>query len=399
LEVTTVTAPSGYPWLLPPPAPAGVPIGYLSGLGRELFCYDPWSFYRAGWLSGPTMLVLGRSGRGKSALIKTYLTRMVGSHPTQALVLDPKHEYDRLATALGLSRIELRPGGPDRLNPLSLNAREGRQSATETARALAELGLRRPLSPAEGMALSRMVDLLPAGAGLADLVALMLDPPPGAGAGLLDDGELKTVARAPGLALAALIEGELAGMFDGTTTINLEPHSAGLVVDLSGAALGDALGAVMVAVAGWLMSVVSAGSVRRRVVILDESWAALRLAEVTRLLQAVAKLGRSRGTQLIVLAHRPSDLAAQADAGSEANAQAQGLAAEAETVVLYAQAAGEAALAGRLFGLTSAETDLLGRLGRGEALWRIGGRSRVVTHLLLAGEIYLVDTDAGMRAR
>ena len=98
-----------------------------------------------------------------------------------------------------------------------------------------------------------------------------------------------------------------------------------------------------------------------------------------------------------MLAHRPSDLGAQAAVGSEAHAQAQGLAAEAETVVLYAQAPGEAGLAAGLFGLTAAEQHQLSRLGRGEALWRVGARSRVVRHQLLAGEVYLVDTDQGMR--
>ncbi|HKO18756.1 MAG TPA: hypothetical protein VJU82_07705 [Acidobacteriaceae bacterium] len=63
------------------------------------------------------MVVLGRLGTGKSALVKTYLHRQLRCG-RQAFALDPEGEYARLAEAAGLVRVRLQPGGTDRVNPL-----------------------------------------------------------------------------------------------------------------------------------------------------------------------------------------------------------------------------------------------------------------------------------------
>jgi len=75
---------------------------------------------------------------------------------------------------------------------------------------------------------------------------------------------------------------------------------------------------------------------------------------------------------------------------------AQGLLADSETRVIYAQSPGEVDGAGDLLGLSSTESELVPQLQRGVALWKVGGRSFLVQHRLSALEVAMVDTDARM---
>src|SRR5690606_34602598 len=78
-------------------------------IGQDLyggaFVYDPWELYAAGAITNPNALVAGVVGKGKSALVKTYLLRQ-SVFGRRAVVLSPKpYEYDRLAEALGARPI------------------------------------------------------------------------------------------------------------------------------------------------------------------------------------------------------------------------------------------------------------------------------------------------------
>ena len=67
------------------------------------------------------------------------------------------------------------------------------------------------------------------------------------------------------------------------------------------------------------------------------------------------------------------------------------------TRILYGQAPDELERARELFQLTAAETELVGRLRRGVALWKVGQRSYLVQHRLGQAELAFVDTDAQMK--
>ena len=51
------------------------------------------------------------------------------------------------------------------------------------------------------------------------------------------------------------------------------------------------------------------------------------------------------------------------------------------------------------FGLTEPEASIVGQLTRGRALWKLGGRTAVVHHVLGPSESAICDTDARMNAR
>jgi hypothetical protein len=131
-------------------------------------------------------------------------------------------------------------------------------------------------------------------------------------------------------------------------------------------------------------------------VVVDEAWAILANLGVARWLQSSWKLSRARGVSNIAVLHRLSDLTSAGTAGSEQVGLAQGLLADSETRVIYAQSPGEVERAGDLLGLSSTETELLPQLQRGVALWKVGGRSFLVQHRLSSMETSIVDTDDRM---
>jgi hypothetical protein len=94
--------------------------------------------------------------------------------------------------------------------------------------------------------------------------------------------------------------------------------------------------------------------------------------------------------------HRLSDLSSVGTEGSEQVNLAEGLLADSETRVVYAQSPGEVAGIGELLGLTETEAELVTQLRRGMALWKVGRRSFLVEHRLASGERWLTDTDQAM---
>jgi hypothetical protein len=413
--VTTRHSASLYPWQIGSTLPADGPVVGLDLLaGRTVFHYDPWVLYSRRLLTSPNMVVLGQLGKGKSSLVKTHLHRQL-LHGRQVYVLDPKGEYGPLARLHNLPLLRLGPGSPDRLNPLE--PLPGEDSAalqlrrTQTCAALASAGLGRDLDPEQRAALTGTVAALPAGALLGHVVDGLLRPSQHIATELhTSTAELAARARPVALELRRLLHGDLAGLLDAPTTTRLGPSGRGLVLDLSAVFGSPALPAVMVAAGAWLSRALThttatsdrgagdEGQERRRVLLVDEAWVLLHLPATTAWLQALSKLARAHGVQLVTVLHRASDLAGQADDGTATQARARGLLADAETRVLYTQSPGERPLLRELLDLTDVELDLLIQLPPHRALWQIGRHRAVVQHLLSLREAAeLIDTDQHMR--
>jgi type IV secretory pathway VirB4 component len=405
--VTTRHAATLYPWQLGSPLPAAGPVIGLDLLaGRTAFHYDPFELYARRMLTSPNMVVLGQLGKGKSSLVKTHLHRQL-LHGRQAYVLDPKGEYSALADLHGLPRLRLGPGSTDRLNPLDPHpgdtAEQTHRRRTQTMDALAAVGLSRELTPEERAAINAAVADLPPDALLGHLIARLLTPSTDLARALsTTETALAAAVRPVALDLRRLLDGDLAGLLDAPTTHRIDPNGPGLVLDLSSVFTTPALPAVMVCAGAWLSRTLttplSAMESRQRLLLLDEAWAVLHLPATTMWLQALSKLARAHGVQLITVVHRASDLASQADTGSATQARARGLLADAETRVLYTQSAGERALLTDLLDLTDVEADLLTQLPPHRALWQISNYRAVVDHQLSELErAQLVDTDHHMR--
>ncbi|HET9692671.1 MAG TPA: hypothetical protein VFP61_16100, partial [Acidimicrobiales bacterium] len=379
-------------------------------LGHDMagraFCFDPWERYAIGHLTGPNLVVMGQIGRGKSTFVKTFVWREL-AFGRQAWVLDPKGEYGPLADAAGGGVIRLVPGGRARLNPLEAAAgatpAQAARHGGEVLGAVVASSLGRPLQPPERAALDLAVAATwrrpqRATPTLPDVVAAMLDPDDtDAAAVRTDRAGLAADGRLVALELRRLVAGDLAGMFDGPTTAHIDRGAPLVVLDLSALHRSPALGILMVCATAWLHAVIAGDERTKRLVVVDEAWAVLQDLATARWLRAGFKLARSIGVAHIAVVHRCADLQAAGTGGSEQRALAEGLLADAETRVAFAQPPGEAPAAAVALGLSDAEAAALPHLPRGVALWKVGERATVVRHVVAPGEVGLVDTDAAMR--
>jgi hypothetical protein len=216
---------------------------------------------------------------------------------------------------------------------------------------------------------------------------------------LLEDG------RDVALELRRLVHGDLCGMFDGPTTSGLDLSAPLVVLDLSALYTSAALGILMACATAWLQAALARASSARGptertsgqvFLVVDEAWAILSNLGVARWLQSSWKLSRAFGVSNVAVLHRVSDLRSVGASDSEQVALAQGLLADSETRVIYAQSPGELALAAELLSLSATESDVLPQLRRGVALWKVGQRSFLVQHRLSPMERLLVDTDGAM---
>jgi hypothetical protein len=399
-------------------------------VGRDVFggcfAFDPFELYASGVLTNPNMIVFGQIGRGKSAFVKSWLWRQA-AFGRRAFVIDPKGEYAPLAQALGCEPIALRPGGALRVNPLdaygraqseqrsggpaeAASDRSGRRRL-ELLGAVATACLGRRLAPSERAALelalgeatrraergrshgSRRSPTLP------DVVGALLAPSVEAAREIgTTQPVLREDGRDVGLELRRFVTGDVRGMFDGQTTPGLDPTARMVVLDLSAVYHSPALGALMACAAAWLQAALLTAESARTVLVVDEAWAVLADPSVARWLQSSWKLSRALGVANIAVVHRVSDLRAAGPAGSEEAQLAEGLLADSETLVLYGQPPAELSAAREMLGIGSTEEALLSGLGRGKALWRVGGRAYLVEHLLTECERLFVDTDSRMVA-
>ncbi len=421
---TTVELRTLYPYVVPEGLGVdGCYVGIEASGG--LFCFDPWECYSRGGLTSPNMVVIGQIGRGKSAFVKSFLWRQL-SFGRRCWVLDPKGEYSGLAGACGVAPLRLGRGLGLRLNPLDLASRaplaEGagipgaggpaaggassagpgvHQLRLELLGALLESSLGRRLLPEEHAALDVALSAAEARhfpPTLASVAEALLAPDAREARSLgAKVDELRHDGRQVALELRRLVCGDLAGMFDGETSPDVDLSASMVVVDLSRLYASPALGLLMICALSWLQSALVSGPPAKRLVVLDEAWAVLSHLATARWLQAAFKLSRAYGVANIAVLHRTSDLRAAGGEGSEQQRLAEGLLSDAETRVCFAQAPGEADSTGELLGLSWTERQLLVALPRGVALWRVGQEAYLVEHDLSPEERALADTDAAMR--
>ncbi|MBX7070133.1 MAG: ATP-binding protein [Microthrixaceae bacterium] len=371
------------------------------------FAFDPFEAYAAGIVTNPNMLIAGEPGVGKSATTKTFIHRSVGVFGRWAAVADPKGEYRPLAESLGMTVIKLHPGGTSRINPLDpgpnppSDPTEGVRRQADMLATLLGTVLRRDLSPVEDAVLSGAVQHLnrhgPGVPTLADVVALTVAPTPEMVPTTVDASDLARSVEAIPYALGKLLDRSMRGMFDGPTNVAIDWSGPGLVIDLSAVHHdSEALTLVLVATTAWLQNLMATPGGPRRLQVLDEAWALLGTERTSKYLQACWKLSRSYGVANLAIVHRLSDLRSQTDDGTAASKVSMGLLADTQTRVLFRQSTDQVAEAGALLGLTSTEAQLLPRLVKGRALWKVAGRSAVVAHTIGAHEKAMCDTDAAM---
>ncbi len=400
-RATTRHAQAIYPFMA-----AGGLGGKGAFIGRDssggAFCFDPWVLYGEGTLDDPNVIVLGKLGQGKSALVKTLLWRML-LFGRRAFVLDVKREYGPLCAAAGVRPISLVPGGGVRLNPLTSHPEEHAQ--LDLLRAVAVTAVGAPLHQIEAATLREALRAVRAAgheATLPDIAALLFSPSTAMAERLQTEvGALAHDVRRTALALQDLCEGPLRGMFDGPTTPGLDLDAKLLVLDLHAVRDSPAVGILMACATAWMSALLARMAERpgreRLINVADESWKIVQHTGLGEWFQSNFKLARQFGVMNLVVLHKLADLQAAGDAGSRAARIAEGLIADASTRIVYHQDESQVPLTRQLLGLSETEAQLIAMLSAGQALWRVGSRSFVVQHYRSALEAQLTDTDTGMQ--
>jgi hypothetical protein len=373
------------------------------------FCYDPWELYRRGVLTNPNMFLAGQIGRGKSTLAKALATRFIAFGRRVYVPGDPKGEWSIVTRTVGGQVIELGIGRPARLNPLDEGpspagldgpARQAQltQRRMSLLAALAQSTLGRPLHPTERTALDAALDAAcrTSSTPILPMVVDSLHSPTAFYAGSNSE-QLATDGREVAHALGRLVRGDLAGLFDGPSTVTFDPSLPMLSLDLSHISGSDQLlGLVMACTSAWMEASLADPSAGHRLVVYDEAWRLLTHPSLLARMQAHWKLSRAWGLANLMIVHRLSDLDAVGDAGSEARGLAQGLLGDTATRILYNQPHDEATAAGKVLGLTTTQIHQLPDLAQGEGLWKVNQRAFVVRHLCTPDELGLFDTNARM---
>ena len=389
-------------------------LNRLSGGGG--FFFDLFEAHAAGLITAPNMCITGAGGYGKIALAKTYVFRssiLKGAHARGRFVfiIDAKGEWSALARLLGLTVVDIHPGGAARVNPLDPGPVGGTLSAEDLARkqapviaALLSVILARRLDVSETRVLGYALTRISAGRlthpTLSDLRDILARPTQDM-AGDLDTthDELRARCRPMLDACATLLDHQYKGMFDGPTTIDLDwDTSPGLVLNLS-AVLDQAvpLELAMISGAGWGQALMHGHRDRLKLNVIDESYKALQNPAMVSYFLDGWKVGRQFGCGNMIIIHALSELRAQFDDGAAAVKQTEALLNTTSVKVYLHQNHDQAADLLARFGLTTAEAARLPAMPAHQALWKIGDYTALVDHHTHGPEIDFCDTNQVMR--
>lgn len=373
------------------------------------FVFDPWVLYQRGVITAPNVVLAGIVGAGKSALAKSLYTRSIPFGRRVYVPGDPKGEHTAVAKAVGGQAIVLGHGLPNRLNPLDSGRRPSGVSDVEwaamvTARrrdligALAETVLGRPLTPVEHTAVDIALNAAVAGSQtpiLPMVVDYILNPDTST-----NDPRLAEDGRNVGHALRRLVAGDLAGIFDGPSTVAFDPDLPMVSLDLSRVAENNALISVLMTCASaWMESALLDPQGGQRWVIYDEAWQLMQHPALLRRMDAHWRLARHYGIANMLIFHKLTDLDNVGDQGTAAHALATSLLANAETRIIYRQESDQLGPTSAMLNLTGTEQKMLPQLGTGQGLWRIKDRSFIVQHQIHhPNELTIFDTTARMGA-
>ncbi|MGW5053973.1 VirB4 family type IV secretion system protein [Actinokineospora sp. NPDC004072] len=379
----------------PDPTSAAAPSGVLYGYNVGSQGLVHWDRFGDG-MHNHNSVVLGRSGAGKSYLVKLELLRSL-YRGIEVAVVDPEDEYARLAAAVGGAYVHL--GAPGiRLNPFDLpihTRADGRRTAPKDALVRRSLFLHTvvavllggELHAGERAALDRAVAATYQGVGITADPRTWTRPSPTlrhlrdrlACAGQSGDrsgGEL--AAR-----LHPFVEGAFKQLFDGPSSANPEGH----LVVFSLRDLPDELKAI-----GTLLTLdtvwrrVSNPVIRRpRLVVVDEAWLLMKEKSGAEFLFRMAKASRKHWAGLTVATQDTADVL-----GSELG---KAVVSNAATQILLRQASQAIDEITHTFDLSAGERAFLLSADRGHGLLSAGTQRVAFQAIASPTEHHLVTSD------
>lgn len=409
----------------------GARIGYDGLSGGAFYCH-PIEWVLMGLATNPNMVIFGEPGRGKSSTVVAFLLRMMPFGIKTLISGDVKGEYSPLLRALGVTPIALGRGSAARLNALDLGPlasrwhrwpvdrqreeldgvlgrwvkllaalaeAQGYQQTVTDEKVLTDV-LRRLIGAADGYTRIRPVTI-------PDVARELAEPDESLWRGARFAGRRQFLDHLRSItdALANLVSGPLAGLFDEPTNFELNWDAPVQSMDLSLLrSRGDQAVAVALTCLGSWSSLVTDlqddGEIR--LIVRDEVWRQLRLGP--RAVQAMDcdyRLSRAERKIQILVGHKPSDFLSVGNAGSQEVAIAKDLLALCSTRILFGQSTRVASELAADFALSEKEHEAttgwaMERQGR--ALWKIeNAPAYKVQTVRSAVEQRVFDTNAQLR--
>lgn len=383
---------------LPPPDPTsvGAPSGVLYGFNvgsQGLVHHDRFA------LDNHNSVILGRSGAGKSYLVKLELLRSL-YRGIEIHVIDPEDEYARLAAAVGGTYVHL---GAEQvsLNPMDLPIHtrpDGRRTAPRDALIRRSLFLHTVISvllgaelaATERAALDRAITATYQRVGITSDPRTWTRPAPL----LADLTEILADTGDPaGVELAArlhpYVTGAFSGLFSGPTSTRPEGH----LVVFSLRDLADELkpiGTLLTLDAVWRQ--VSNPAIRKpRLVVVDEAWLLMKEPAGAEFLFRMAKASRKHWAGLTVATQDTADVL-----GSDLG---KAVVANAATQILLRQASQAIDEITRTFDLSMGERQFLLSADRGQGLLSTGTQRVAFQSIASPVEHQLVTSNPAEIAR
>ncbi len=346
----------------------GVPIGQDIETGSTVCC-DPFSWFKAGLISSPSMSVFGLQGLGKSSFTVRQILGLADQGVRPMVAGDLKGEYTRVIRALG-GQV-LRFGEGQRLNVLDQGAmaeaadrldgeagealrEQALQRSVTMVTTLLQIIRREHLEDWEQSLLGRAIRVLTekhrAGGGqpptLPELAAIMQEPPQEMIRSILADGqgEYWDLTKRLNRSVQSLLEGPLGRTFSGQTTERLRTDAPAVSIDISAVAKqsSDVLASVMLAAWSETFASIEAANAladagrapqRHFVTVMDEMWRPMRIegAGLVDKLDEITRLNRSEGVGNIFITHSLKDMQSMSSAAD--NMKARGFAERSGIVV------------------------------------------------------------------
>jgi hypothetical protein len=398
-RATTVQACGLWPFAAGSSRPVqGVPLGTDLLTGTTVSC-DPLSWFMAGLIGNPSMLVLGRPGLGKSSLVARMMLGLAYRGVRPFVLGDLKPDYAETVQALGGQVLRIARGAGT-INPLDPGAmgdaahrigglagaglhREARDRATTMVSALVQLIRRTPLADYEDAMLAAAVRLLTdpdagtsGGGGVAatlpDLVRVIAAGPEQVQAVALargDSDRYADLAEPLQRSLIALLDGPLGATFAGPTTARISADAPAVCVDISGIAERDERLTAAVMLACWsdgfgaieaanALAEAGLAPARRFFIVLDELWRPLRIgAGLPDRMDSLTRLNRREGAGQAFITHTLKDL--ESMQSREDQLKARGFAERAGMIVTAGLPRTDLDLVSAIVPLSTREIDLV----------------------------------------
>ncbi|MEQ1698942.1 MAG: hypothetical protein ABMA25_02480, partial [Ilumatobacteraceae bacterium] len=344
------------------------------------------------------VMVFGSPAKGKSSSAKTQAYWLCGAFGYRLLAIDVKGEYLDMAALLGVPVLSLHPGGQARVNPLDSDGSDkGNQARNAFVLALASTMTGRSLTSLEALLLDKTVDLVTQrnpSAVLSDVLEVLMNPPDELCSRLRKDPQSLLDGTADArYGLMRLVEGSAAGMFDGPSTVAVDPQR-GLVVDVSPCKTDDQLLRLSMLAGMRAIEQILARVTHRTLALNDETWRLGTTVETAEWLRHRFKLGRVDALSNWAMVHRASDLSS-GDEGSRLDKVGKSMVGDCDTKILFAAGKVEDARAQvELLGLPESVVDMLMKFPQGRALVCCGEQYRSVVQFTRSATLTrLTDTN------